>query len=204
MKCTRSRLLAALLSATLISLALHAQTCLAQQGPAVTSVRTVLALTSLPTVVDAPLFFKLTKVQLPANKSTNYSGPVGFIYVLSGSMFVQTDVGRHSLREGDALLLDGGKFHSLTAAGEPFWGDANPTYLLRARRERPRGRTTEDHNELAPSHRDDPKPKDHAEYSRRGRASQQKRPTHVRFGSIASAIIKTSQCRMSGSPRKRT
>jgi quercetin dioxygenase-like cupin family protein len=117
MKCTRSRLLATLLSAAFMSLPLNAQTCLAQQGPVVTPVRTVLALTSLPSVVDAPLFFKLAKVQLPANKSTNYSGPVGFIYVLSGSMFVQTDVGRHSLREGDALLLDAGRFHSLTAAG---------------------------------------------------------------------------------------
>jgi quercetin dioxygenase-like cupin family protein len=117
MKCTRSRLLAALLSAVFMSLSIDAQTCLAQQGPTVTPVRTVLALTSLPTLVDAPLFFKLAKVQLPINKSTNYIGPVGFIYVLSGSMFAQTDVGRHSLREGDALVLDAGKFNSLTAAG---------------------------------------------------------------------------------------
>src|SRR5947209_5953939 len=100
MKCARSRLLAALLSAVFLSVSVDAQTCLAQQAPTMTPVRTVLALTSLPTVVDAPLFFKLAKVQLPANASTNYSGPVGFIYVLSGSMFAQTDVGRHSLREG--------------------------------------------------------------------------------------------------------
>jgi hypothetical protein len=59
MKCTRSRLLAALLSAAFMSLPLDAQTCLAQQAPVVTPVRTVLALTSLPTAVDAPLFFKL-------------------------------------------------------------------------------------------------------------------------------------------------
>ncbi len=117
MKRARSGLPAALLSAVFMTLSLDAPTSLAQQGPTVTPVRTVLALASLPTLVDAPLFFKLAKVQLPASKSTNYSGPVGFIYILSGSMFAQADVGQHSLREGDALLLDAGKVHSLTAAG---------------------------------------------------------------------------------------
>jgi hypothetical protein len=39
--------------------------------------------------------------------------------------------------------------------------------LLRARRERPRcRRAAQSQDELAPFHRDDPKPEDHAEYSR--------------------------------------
>ena len=63
--------------------ALSAQTALAQVPPAATIVRTVLAVTSLPSVVDAPVFFKLSKIELAAGQATKYSGPVGFLYVLS-------------------------------------------------------------------------------------------------------------------------
>ncbi len=118
MKRTGSWLLA-VLSAAFMTLSVDARICLAQQGPTVTPVRTVLALASLPTLVDAPVFFKLAKIQLPAGKSATYSGPVGFIYVLSGSMFAQADIGRHSLRDGDGLLLEAGKAHSLIAGAEP-------------------------------------------------------------------------------------
>ena len=117
MKRTGSWLLA-VLSAVFMTLSVDARICLAQQGPTVTPVRTVLALASLPTLVDAPVFFKLAKIQLPAGKSATYSGPVGFIYVLSGSMFAQADIGRHSLRDGDGLLLEAGKAYSLIAGAE--------------------------------------------------------------------------------------
>lgn len=113
----QSRLFAALIAGWVIALSAHAQTSLVQQGPRSTPVRTVLALTSLPSVVDAPLFFKLSKVELPAGKSTNYFGPVGFVYVLSGSLTAHGDGGRVTLEEGDALLLAAGKMHSLIAAG---------------------------------------------------------------------------------------
>src|SRR4030088_891439 len=101
------------------SVYIEARICLWQQGPSVTPASTGRARASVPTLVDAPVFFKLAKVQLPAGKSATYSGPVGFIYVLSGSMFAQADMGRHSLRDGDGLLLEAGKAHSLIAGAEP-------------------------------------------------------------------------------------
>jgi|SRR5262245_12710005 len=45
--------------------------------------------------------------------------------------------------------------------------------------------TTEQRDELAALHRADPKPKDHGSIAGQGRASQQKRTSHVRFGSEA-------------------
>jgi hypothetical protein len=85
-------------------LALPVQTALAQQAPAATIVRTVMAVASLPNVVDAPVFFKLSKIELSPGQTTKYSGPVGFIYLLSGALVVQSDVGQRSLQQDDALL----------------------------------------------------------------------------------------------------
>jgi quercetin dioxygenase-like cupin family protein len=98
--------------------ALSAQTALAQVPPAATIVRTVLAVTSLPSVVDAPVFFKLSKIELAAGQATKYSGPVGFLYVLSGAIAVQTDAGQQrSLQPDDAFLVTAGSTHSLNASG---------------------------------------------------------------------------------------
>jgi quercetin dioxygenase-like cupin family protein len=90
---------------------------LAQQPSGTTTVRTVLALTSLPSVVDAPLFFKLSKGELAVGQKAEYVGPVGFIYVLSGALAVQTDAAPRSLQQDDAILLRAGATHSLNAAG---------------------------------------------------------------------------------------
>ena len=114
MNSSRSGLRAALFAAVFVTLA--TQTPLAQQPPA-TTVRTVLALTSLPSVVDAPLFFKMSKVEVPARQTTKYVGPVGFIYVLSGSLAVQTDAAQRSLQQDDALLVAAGTTYSLSVAG---------------------------------------------------------------------------------------
>src|SRR5919201_1394472 len=115
MSSIRSRLCLALICALFV--ALCTQAALAQQAPAATTVRTVLALTSLPNVTDAPLFFKLSKVELAAGQKTTYSGPVGFIYVLSGALAVATDGGQRTLQQDDALLLPAGKTHSLSVSG---------------------------------------------------------------------------------------
>jgi quercetin dioxygenase-like cupin family protein len=116
MKRTMPRPLAAVVVAGFTTLAGHTQVSVAQQAPTVTPVRTVLALASLPSLVEAPLFFRLSKVELAAGKTTSHSGPVGFIYTLSGSLLAPADAGTHSLRPGDAFLLEAGKVHSLTAA----------------------------------------------------------------------------------------
>jgi glyoxylate utilization-related uncharacterized protein len=114
MSSIRSSLLSALICAVFV--AVPTQATLAQQAPAVT-VRTVLALTSLPSVVHAPLFFKLSKVELAGGQTTKYFGPVGFIYVLSGSLAVGTQAGRQSLQKDDAFLMDAGSTHSLSVSG---------------------------------------------------------------------------------------
>jgi len=111
----RSPLRSALLAAALV--ALPAQTALPQQAPATTIVRNVMAVTSLPSVVDAPVFFKLSKIELAPGQTTKYSGPVGFIYLLSGALVVQTDVGQRSLQQEDAVLVEAGKAHSMSASG---------------------------------------------------------------------------------------
>jgi quercetin dioxygenase-like cupin family protein len=93
---------------------------LAQQTPSSTPVRSVLASASLPSVVDAPLFFRLSKIELNSGQSTNYSGPIGFIYVLSGTLTSQVDSEKLALRPGDGLLVTASKVHLFTAtAAEP-------------------------------------------------------------------------------------
>src|SRR5262245_4362560 len=52
-----------------------------------------------------------------------------------------------------------------------------------SRGERPRSRAAEQRNEIAPLHRADSKPKDDGTIAGQGRASQQKRPAHVSYGS---------------------
>src|SRR5438093_6914661 len=84
-----------LLASTLVAaafVALPAQTALAQQAPPATIVRTVMAVISLPSVTDTAVFFKLSKIVLAPGQTTKYPGPVGFLYVLSGALVVQTGV----------------------------------------------------------------------------------------------------------------
>jgi quercetin dioxygenase-like cupin family protein len=117
MSSIRLRLWSALMAALLITLSI--QTSLAQ-APTTTIVRTVLAVTSLPSVVDAPLFFKLSRVELAPGQMTTYSGPVGFLYALSGASTVQTNAGQQSLRQDDAVLVAADSTYSLrSSAAEP-------------------------------------------------------------------------------------
>src|SRR5437763_16858039 len=48
--------------------------------------RTVLAVTSLPSGGNVPLFFKLSRVELPPGQTSTCSEPVGFLYALSGAL----------------------------------------------------------------------------------------------------------------------
>jgi hypothetical protein len=84
----RSLLRFALVAAAFV--AFPVQTAFPQQAPAATIVRTVMAVASLPSVVDAPVFFKLSKIELSPGQTTKYSGAGGFIYLLSGALVVQT------------------------------------------------------------------------------------------------------------------
>jgi hypothetical protein len=84
----------------------------AQQAPVSTPVRTVLALAGLPSVVEDPMYFKLSRIELGAGDTTNYAGPIGFVYLVSGSLTVQADTGKRTLKAGDALLVTAGSLHS--------------------------------------------------------------------------------------------
>ena len=111
-----SRLCPVLITALLT--ALSVQTSLAQAPTNI--VRTVLAVTSLPSVVDAPLFFRLSRVELPPGQITTYSGPVGFLYALSGALTVQAKAGQQSLLQDDAVLVVADNTYSLkSSATEP-------------------------------------------------------------------------------------
>src|SRR5215470_2884413 len=112
----RSPLCSALIATLFV--APSVQTSLAQAPTNI--VRTVLAVTSLPSVGDAPLFFKLSRVELPPGQATTYSGPVGFLYALSGALIVQTNAGQQSLRQDDAVLVAANNTYSLkSSATEP-------------------------------------------------------------------------------------
>ena len=91
-------------------------TPVAQEAPVSTPVRTVLALASLPSVVEVPIYFKLSRIELGAGHTTNYAGPIGFVYVVSGSLTVEADTGKRTLRADDALLVTADSLHSFTAA----------------------------------------------------------------------------------------
>lgn len=113
MSSIRSRLCSALITALFITLSI--QTLLAQ-APPTTIVRTVLAVTSLPSVIDAPLFFKLSRVELAAGQTTTYFGSVGFLYTLSGTLLVGTSAGRQSLQQDDAVPVAGDSTYSIRAS----------------------------------------------------------------------------------------
>jgi quercetin dioxygenase-like cupin family protein len=115
MSSNRSLLCLALMTALLMTDSI-------QPSPAQTPtiVRSVLAVTSLSSIADAPLFFKLSKVELAPSQTTTYFGPVGFLYALSGTLIVQTSAAEQSLRQDDAVLVAANTTYSLrTSVTEP-------------------------------------------------------------------------------------
>src|SRR5687768_4653247 len=86
MKLTPMRLATAVVIAAALLVVARPGTLVSQEAPGSTPVRTVLALATLPSVVEAPLYFKLSKIELGAGNTTKYAGPIGFVYVVSGSL----------------------------------------------------------------------------------------------------------------------
>jgi quercetin dioxygenase-like cupin family protein len=112
MSSNRSRLCLALMTALFFTASTQP---LPAQTP--TIVRTVLAVTSLSNIADAPLFFKLSKVELASSQTTTYFGSVGFLYTLSGTLIVQTSAGEQSVRQDDAVLVTANTTYSLRTSG---------------------------------------------------------------------------------------
>jgi quercetin dioxygenase-like cupin family protein len=105
--------LAALFLVSLSSAGVHAQ-----QSAGI--LRAVLANTPLATVTDAPRHFRLARVTLPPRQASSYEGPVGFVFVLSGTIEVGSGAERQQLARGDAALVPaGGKTALRAGAAEP-------------------------------------------------------------------------------------
>jgi len=79
-------------------------------------VRVVLAGGRLPSVVEAPMYYKLLRVGLAAGQRTTYEGPPTMVYVLSGSADVAIDGDRVSLREGGAAFVPADRTATVSAS----------------------------------------------------------------------------------------
>jgi quercetin dioxygenase-like cupin family protein len=97
----------------------YAQPASPPKAPAAGIVRAVLASTALPSVADAPRYYKLVRVSVPAGKPTIYEGAVGLVLVLSGSLEVAGGADRQVLARGDGFALAGRKTTLTAAASEP-------------------------------------------------------------------------------------
>lgn len=111
---------AAIFSGYFFAAAPGAQPASPQSGPGGGVLRAVLASAALPSVVDAPRYFKVLRVSVPARQATTYNGAVGFVFALSGSLEVTSGADRQLLGGGDGVLIAGGMNTTFKAsASEP-------------------------------------------------------------------------------------
>ncbi len=108
---------AAIFSGYFFAAAAAAQPAPAPSASGGGTLRAVLASTALPSVVDAPRYFKMVRVDVPAKQATTYNGAVGFVLVLSGSLEVTSGSDRQLLEKGDAVLVARGMDTTLKAGG---------------------------------------------------------------------------------------
>ena len=78
-------------------------------------VRTVLAATKLPIVIDAPLHFKAVSVALQPGEKSSLSAGDGILYQMSGSTEVSLDGETKTLNVGEGQFIGGGTTAALTA-----------------------------------------------------------------------------------------
>ena len=89
---------------------------LAQPAPAPPPVtRTLVAATKLPSVVDAPLYFRALQLILPARETSILSAANGILYQVSGSTEVTLGNETKQLHVGEAIFIAAGKMASLKA-----------------------------------------------------------------------------------------
>jgi quercetin dioxygenase-like cupin family protein len=78
--------------------------------------RTVVAATKLPTVTDAPLYFKAVSATLPPGEKSAISGGNGVLYQVSGSTEVSLGGEAKLLNAGEGLFIANGKVAELKAS----------------------------------------------------------------------------------------
>jgi len=86
-------------------------------------VRAVVAATKLPSLGDAPLYFKAVSVSIPPGQKISLSVSNGIVYQLSGSTEVSAGEAK-TIKGGEGVLIAGGTTASLTA------GSSEPSTLL--------------------------------------------------------------------------
>ena len=77
--------------------------------------RTVTATTKLPTVTEAPLYFRAVSVTLPPGEKSSVSAADGMLYQMSGSTEVAVDDQAATLKSGDGVFIPAGRKVTLTA-----------------------------------------------------------------------------------------
>jgi quercetin dioxygenase-like cupin family protein len=83
--------------------------------PPTTTVRKVVAATKLPTVTNAPLYFKVQSITLSPGEKSTVSGTNSVVYQLSGSTDVSGVGETKTLSAGDGLLIAAGTTAELKA-----------------------------------------------------------------------------------------
>ena len=83
--------------------------------PPVAITRTVIATTKLPTVTEAPLYFRVVSVTLPPDEKSSVAAVDGILYQMSGSTEVAVDDQATTLKSGDGVFVPAGRKVTLTA-----------------------------------------------------------------------------------------
>jgi len=104
MPCLMKSIRFAAVATTILLCSLSAAAQTTEKGP----VRTVLALGRVSSMVDAPMFFKLSRVSIPLGASAIYRGDHSLVYVISGAVTVTIANDRRSLRPDEAAHLPPG------------------------------------------------------------------------------------------------
>ena len=106
--------------ATLVGVAACTAAAAAQTPPAAPAIaRTVVAGTKLPSLGNAPLYFRAVSVAIPPGQKISVSPPNSILYQLSGSTEIADGTAKKITR-GEGVLIAGGTTASLTAGnGEP-------------------------------------------------------------------------------------
>ncbi len=70
---------------------------------------TELVKTTLPSVVDKPLHFKLLRTSLPAGQTAKYATADGMVFQVSGTLTITADDQTKKLQQGQGMYLGAGK-----------------------------------------------------------------------------------------------
>jgi quercetin dioxygenase-like cupin family protein len=75
-----------------------------EKGP----VRTVLALGRVASMIETPIYFKLSRVTIPAAATVVYRGDHSMIYLLSGALTATAANDKRALQQGEGTYLPPG------------------------------------------------------------------------------------------------